>query len=544
MKTALTLATLGDDILRRVFEYLLCAKNVKNYDMIPGKRFHPTYEFSTGILRVNKHFHNLAMQIFLNNHFICIITETNHVAQALVDDRVWHTMSRSLSPAACQMHLDITIPAWSEEKRDTFKIIIVCLDNIEDVIQSIASTQMHKNLRLRFGFGLSYDDNFTPRMQQMLLQPFLKLHRVGLECTVYGNVDADVAARIQKSMNSRLHWGRARMWSFIETLQFKRKVADQLFLCSDFSMACMAYIQLLDFHNYAAEGYRVKWSGEPDLMEYFMRQRTTALLNLYMTFLKVDRRKLFDVDMRVLGFVRQYAKWDLEERFVGSTEEAFYHLLRGVVVISGADFLPGVEYDDFVDCCSGDFGEYVKHGQEVVRQCLKLGAKMYNWQGSMNAHQANVMWEMKNVVASAIAFSPYGVNLPAPKSSCPTVQYERFVLQQVGYTGDLLEHITQTDDWYVDLVKGKAITGFTFDHKRALESAARIKGELEAISQGEVEGMSITWGIVEEEETFREQLEVSNLRQSALEDHGYFEYLDVLSNRNPDDEPWVAQLLQ
>lgn len=110
------------------------------------------------------------------------------------------------------MRLNITAVNRDSGPDADGKHLVLCLDNIEDVVQSIGFRQIDRSLRLKldFTFGSGNKLDLTSQMQQTFLLPFFKLDSVGQEYTINGHVDADLAVHTHSIMTPHLHGKRAR----------------------------------------------------------------------------------------------------------------------------------------------------------------------------------------------------------------------------------------------------------------------------------------------------------------------------------------------
>ena len=131
LAAALKLDELPEVILRRILEFLLSAKEVRQ-PASADAGYVVKYHFQPAIMRVSKFIHFLAQAVFRLNHFVLI--STNWVGLTKIIDGYGLWTWRNKLAKFKQYHARMNIQARGAKARDKlvkYLFFLVCLEQIE-----------------------------------------------------------------------------------------------------------------------------------------------------------------------------------------------------------------------------------------------------------------------------------------------------------------------------------------------------------------------------------------------------------------------------
>ena len=252
LAAAMKLDQLPEVILRRVFEFLLSAKEVRQ-PAATDAGYVVKYHFHPAIMRVNKSVHFLAQAVFRLNHFVLI--STNWVGLTKIIDGYGLWIWRNKLVKFKQYHARMNIQARGAKPRDKlvkYLFFLVCLEQILGFSWILHMFELGSELSMAFKFeikpGITGSDSSMPLLRQHdLLDPLTKIQGCKQTCSVSGAVDLTLAKRIETFMSPTLIWTRARAWAAYDIVTHLKHRGDGAFRDHNFRFAHTCWSAIIAF---------------------------------------------------------------------------------------------------------------------------------------------------------------------------------------------------------------------------------------------------------------------------------------------------------
>ena len=239
---------------------LLSSSEVRDDYPRRNKRFQPDFNYSTAILRVNKHINKVASSVFEDNNFILVSTPGDLVKNEVIQRGLWHRDASNIKIFK-RYRLRVHIIAVRFEKgqdrkiSDTVKNWFLLIPNaaLHDFICVLAALEYSRaaHFKLKIDFYTSNNQEMMASWkQQMMLQRFCLLQETE-RCSIGGDIDQKIASSFVKRMTSRVHWTRARCWIFYDLAYKTKDIADFKWASGDIKEAHDAYQRFFDWWSYA-----------------------------------------------------------------------------------------------------------------------------------------------------------------------------------------------------------------------------------------------------------------------------------------------------
>lgn len=246
------LATLPEDVLRRILDFLLTARDIKKISLSSSKELHwyrtTIFDFHTAILRVNKSIHKLALENFISNHFILVSSKTIFLLKLLEHNQI-QTWSTKTFKQFKHYRMHVMLNVGKENKyvanyRGPPTSFLICMEQLKTFVLILRRWTANFRGCYEFLFDLKAaqsGDSMSFKHQSELLDPFMKLQGGAQTCKIVGKVDAKLAQYVMNAMMPRFFWFRARLREMYDILAAMKAVADQAFDDGEMEVAFRLY---------------------------------------------------------------------------------------------------------------------------------------------------------------------------------------------------------------------------------------------------------------------------------------------------------------
>ena len=246
-ESPVTFMSLPDLVKRRIFEYLLDEEEVvecamDNDDALVKHTFH------TAIMRTNKDTYDLAKDVFHGNHFILVSISPSGLLDWFVKRKLsfWKDNSKHFNGFHLRAHINCHTHETAQPKKNAF--LMVTLRFLPHLTQILREQELAENESFKLTLEVKRANSgamLSTKTQGLLLEPFRRLYLD--KCTVYGEVDQDLADSVTSATTSTIKWIRATAWSCYDTAVFLKNLADVAYLCDNYPVAIECYESASEF---------------------------------------------------------------------------------------------------------------------------------------------------------------------------------------------------------------------------------------------------------------------------------------------------------
>jgi hypothetical protein len=259
---SLFFTSLPEDVLRRIIDFLLSSAEVKKTWLSPSvkDKFYCTtvYDFQLAIMRTNTALHAIASEVFLNNHFVLITSNNGTLRHEMNENRVqfWDVQLETFKNY--RLHLQSSGKGYAiaaqrrinniTNRRTSF---LICSDGLEDFVNMLRTYESLVNMNeycmsFRLNTKGMRQESMPLKLQQRLLEPFMRLRTSRQTCSIAPSVDEDLAKRLQASVTPQVFWFRAQGRELYNVILHERLVADAAFDAGQIEVAARLYDNAAD----------------------------------------------------------------------------------------------------------------------------------------------------------------------------------------------------------------------------------------------------------------------------------------------------------
>lgn len=440
----LILTALEPEILTHVVEFLLGAAKVRYTDSPPNTTY-IRYAFQPAILRVCKSLNAIATKVFHRNHFLRIKTSSTTLRNIIKNNsvRIWEEKTIGFK----DYHLHLTINPRRPFPNDTEDqppiTFLICLDGMIDFTWALRLTDLFfqpgYNYTIRVGKNAD-GTTLGQKVQRLLLEP---LHQVRngpyATCTVTGNVDEALKEKTEKLMSPRIFWTRSRLWEFLDAVAYKQIAAHQAF-------ANGSMLEAHALHHELQQSSDKMWPLRKQILQgddarlvqlwlhlSAMNNINFALVELHYHWREADYEKVQDS----LDAILHQASHDDVFSELSRKDQAVLHFLCG---LSSLWFGLVAEVKSHFKRALDLFPD-----NRHYRTCASI-ADTYPFTRFV-PYEGKHMQDIRTVM-KMLPKQPLDCILAPGVSTLPSIDFERHVLQALGYTGFLLEgRVEQKQGW-------------------------------------------------------------------------------------------------
>lgn len=316
---------------------------------------------------------------------------------------------------------------------------LVCLEGIEGFIMALRTMDLVYQPAHTFNFEVA---KLLPvGAQQKLLEPFHKVRLgPGTTCVVTGAGDQHLAERTQNLMQSRVFWERARLWEFIDAIEYKKVAADHAIIEQSMLDAHALHhdiFQLMDVLYVFRK--QILLGDDTGLRDIWLMLDMAITLNG--SVVEIQRYwQQGDLHMtrdEFKGIVHRGGHLDIVNKFPAASA-AIIHFLCGM-----GSFMLSAFNDALVS-----FTEAARLMPTASNYCdgVSLARK---WMDSSPPVYYSGPY-MHDLAGLMTMLPKHPIQLPThdTKSAIASLDIEKYVLAGLGYTGDLLEDkVRQKRGW-------------------------------------------------------------------------------------------------
>lgn len=528
-KMAPSLMTLPEDVIRKILSYLLNAPDVRvrhgeqkgftvDYDRESGKpvlemndetkivrikvpprprKYEPSYNFSSAILRVSKNLHKLGCFIFERSHFILVSTNDSRLLDSMTTLRIWHRHERiSLYKAFhLRLHISMKYNTVVQSNREPPKTVffVVCGDSLPGLLRLLRMNEIvtRPTMKLKLDFKANSDGApLALKMQCTLLEPFRKLQGARQTAQISGVVDPRLATEMSDLLTPRLHWLRHELWELYDLASHIKILADTL-SASTPATALLLYTLCLRFlHNTYIE-QKLLVTDDLALCNNFRIMHSHLVLNTCKAYMTVERRSTSGNSLihdSTIGD-RIHVKARKDVFAMDPNESAIYNVWTGLCLLMISQTRQGLEALKAAAETCADFAAVYEMAQTYTKTRKALG----EFTEEIRAMCDIVIQTTESFPHKTKTFSYNTKTVDELQTVVSAVDFERFVLHGSGYTGDLLlGKVKQESGCSIDLKQGKRVNQ-TFDVKLAEQRIGDLK---ELLSEKSAKGLRTIYPVL------------------------------------------------
>lgn len=234
--------------------YLLDASHVKyNLSSSPDEEPIVRFGFELAVLRTCKRLNTIASETFHRNHFILVKTNSLPVAIPMLADSdvcTWDTPNIARFKKH-RMSVRIVPKRLLKGPEGQWRSFLMCMESLP------ALTTVCRMVDLVYHPGHSFNIHVFPtangaavglKLQEMLLEPFHSLQfGENTTRTINGHFDQCLAEKTRDIMQPRILWTRAKHWEFMELVLCRQQRADLALVAGDMHEAHFRYHELWQY---------------------------------------------------------------------------------------------------------------------------------------------------------------------------------------------------------------------------------------------------------------------------------------------------------
>lgn len=450
VEAPLTLLTLPADMMQRILEYLLLAKEVA-IDQPPAYKSYPKYRLEVQILRTCKLLHTEGSKVLRRNHFVVFSV----YYKALSDHISWQPMcvwDQNLAGfKAYSLRVHIGLGKGSDApKSKKSHFFMICLLDLERCIRCVK--MLAHMASPRFSYKFVVGEGLSHKVQNTLLSPFEYLAFQEQKCEVQGDVDPAIASRIVKAITPDFTWIRAKHYDFMRLCDLKLEDAESVYNAGNITASQAMFGILMDNYSSSTAQEIACTDDRILILRLAVASRraiygwTLANLILALNCAQLSTAKQFFIKMQ--GAFGTAVTMELAPQLStldGCLGIAFWFLGRSQSGVSPRElFESGIARDPGHPLCTVAL--------QILQSPYSRGLSATEWTRRSKLLETAVP---KRLVSPDIPASYLG------PSSLPGLDQELYTLDRVGYHGDRLEgQLVQRKGWCVtayDRVKGTGV---------------------------------------------------------------------------------------
>jgi hypothetical protein len=446
----ITFITLPEDIHRRILEYLLTAKHACQHAS-NDPEFVVKYHYHTAIMRVNRQMDLLGQQIFQSNHFVLVSTNFGTLTTAITnhDVSMWQRNLACFKLYRMRLNIKVSSKSMTQGKYDFF---MICLEQVHDFTQVLNILELANTPGFNLKFELQKDmsgSTVSLAVQKALLHPFTILQGADQKVSVSGAVNPSLAKSVKASMVSKVLWIRARAWAMYEAALRIKKTGDDAYACQNHLVAHKCWNDVLEFMDAvkASLKFRCKYDVDADenFLNTYKRLDITTWTNVANARLHLGWEEKSTKRLKLV--VEEPYAYLTHLPYVIITDFAVLQFYRGVGFFA-LDKISDAQ-TSFIRARQFDAGsaEY-KRAYDIASAWAQSGKK-----GKTKLRHRQ---ELSKLIAM-LPEEPLPTSLCLLKPTDASYNVERYILQRIGYTGNLLEHLQPTKSIEVDEEEGDEI---------------------------------------------------------------------------------------
>lgn len=460
---------LPHEILERILDFLLNAEYAKDPPGTPLELAVAKYHFHTKVLRVNKLISSIGTSIFRRNHFVLVSTSDPDLLSALQDDDVWFRTQKMSYFKSYTLRLHL---APRKSIRVSNQFFMMCRDNVSDLVIHLRMMNVLKPRWWKFKFDILKRANMSlrPDEQQRFIEPFLKTRTRWQECTIRGAIGSDLARSLEASMMPKTHWLREIAWHLLEMVHYKKAIADNKLQSREIVGAHKAYDNYFTFYQNTREYALTLCDDDDRLASSFDRLYNLAQLNWWIANIAM-----------AFAYPRPQYRQNLYDSIVTNAEKALAakvfmgHELAMCHIICTLGYFGLQDYNKAISS--------VEHVTSVSSQYDgRMSDFVNNFEQLKLINKASVKFQAQytrclQILTSCFSLEPFRCTIPQQLSVSHVVEFERYVLARIGYTGDMLEDkVVQVEGYTTDPLEQRDYQG-SLDTERADHYVAKLKQE-------------------------------------------------------------------
>lgn len=480
-----TLETLPSLVLERVLDFLLTAQdvvatctNTNNMNHLahhqatidPQQSTEQTFEssplrpykFCTAIMRVNKAMYSVATSVFERNHFCLVSTNEISIGKIMNKNHLWYRQKKIAPFKRYHLRLHVNpllISPESDSKKPYF--FMICLDNLREFVRVLEEMELGSTEGRRFRFKIEFNhcrtQALSSKTQRLLMSSLTELRGCGQTCNIGGMVDGEVANQYRSMLADQVIWVRGREWQFLDFIKYKKSVGDRLFQINNYAAAHLAYFEWFNYNFNAPHILHGLLNGDDEnLVAEYEYVRGITQINFNATVIMIYAAAPVEQRPQLLDMVHKS-----QAEIISNTHLKSEHLTRnqGHVTIANIYTKNWSAAKDALQKASSS-GKDNKN----FAKCIKL---LHNLEKGRTLGQGSAtdLKELINMLHKSTLLLPIPNRPVAKKSYLATAEFERYILNRLSYTGNLLEeHVKQKPGWTMD--KDEEIVHKPFDRWR------------------------------------------------------------------------------
>jgi hypothetical protein len=432
LSATMKLDRLPEVILRRIFEFLLSAKEVRQ-PASADEGYVIKYHFHTAIMRVNKSIHFLAQGVFVLNHFTLVSTNCMYLTDTIDGYGLWTWRNKLAKFKQYHGRLNIKVRNALPESKMKYRFFLVCLDQIEVLARIVHMYELGNEMSFAFNFEIKHklgatESSMPLKRQHDLLEPFTKIQGVKQTCLVTGAANLSLAKRVEMLMSPRLVWIRARAWAAYDAAILLKRRGDEAFRDHHFTVALRCWIAVVQYFT-GLQCPATKLSMVADANIHDSRQCLlfTTCINTQLARLHLARTNNDD------SYYEQVAEMSLQRfMFTGDLALFFYNCAIAAFALRKTD----TAYRICVHALRHEQGTgIVRQGLDIISSWMQ-SAKT---QKKTRSQRVQTLQELFDLLPKEPVASPRYLENPV-ESELAT---ESYILEEWGYHGDKLTWLVE-----------------------------------------------------------------------------------------------------
>jgi len=440
-KTSATtkLDQLPEVILRRIFEFLLSAKEVRQ-PAPANEGYIVKYHFHTAIMRVSKSIHFLAQGVFSLNHFILISTNCPNVVETIEFQQlqIWKRKLAKFKQYHVRLNMKSRFELPEEKLKNNF--FLVCLDQIQEFTRILHMHVLMDEMEIAFKFEVKRcvagsGSSLPVKRQHDLLIPFTKIQGMDQTCSVSGAVQSSLAKRVEMDMTPKLVWLRARAWAVYNAALHMKLRGDAAFKAKGFRSAELSWAAVTVFMDAVQDlEVNVLLTADANFQTSIVRLDLTTRCNLDLTSLQLARSNNYDGRyMDVLGPGPNNARLSSHPDMakIGLAASQFF---RGIAAFALRK--PAMAQEFFTKAVRlAPNNDKYQQALDIVAQRHKTTKRGLKVQGQRQ-QELGTLFEL---LPSEALTSPIYLEAPVERE----FGFEIYALEKLGYNGDKLTWLVE-----------------------------------------------------------------------------------------------------
>jgi len=432
-----TFINLPEDILRRICEYLLSAREVnRGYVEYGLLRTRPEilYDFQTAIMRTNRALYKIARSVFAANHVIHVASSDYNIFTSIFGSefsgpilqppKLWTNNIEHATDIRMEVYFDTKDYRQPHYRPGDHAAGLLILENLADLVARMAMSDIAFHSQI--GLSIYVKENRTGqsqplKLQRALLEPFKSLHGIGQTCTIRGLVEPLLATQMEKCLTPEVHWYRTTKWLVYQSASSQAKLGYDAYSDGEFGHA-FAFYRTAAVFTRNVRSHPIVFNEDDDLPllrsyhELCATINHNAMTSGLLSCLSLDKDAREDV-----------LQWVIQSRSDATDAPiALQYLFEGIAAL-GLNLAERVKAVRFAACDYLDIEEALK----IMRTWCKQSPK----KRTLTAYK--YLKQLMKFVPKVPTKSP--ISIPSAPFTSVSNDYERYVLRALDYEGDLYE---------------------------------------------------------------------------------------------------------